>query len=569
MFVDARTIPNGETLEADLCVVGGGAAGIALTREFIGTDARVLLLESGGTEPDFPTQMLADGGNVGLPYFPLAAARLRFLGGTTNHWGGTCRPFEDFDFEPRPWVPRSGWPIRRRDLDGFYRRAESFCGLSSSWAAEDWLERDRFKPLSLVREPLITRIAQIIRKDRRRPGRSYRTDLERARNVTTLLNANLTELETDEGGKTVSRAAVACLEGPRFHVRARLFVLATGGLENARLLLASNRRHPAGLGNDYDQVGRYFMEHPRFTAATLLPATPRFPLSLYQLHAVRGGEVIKGYIAFTKETLAREGMLDVQIDLDPIYEDTLTAALAAADVTSFRTLLRAFRLRSAPDDLQTHVRNVLTDLLSFGEHSVLAAPVPLPTPAAIDRVLSEPPSRRAGTLVSMFGDIAVTSVERKSDALPIDSIEIVTRIEQAPNPDSRVTLTAERDQLGMPKLQLDWRLTELEKHSLFKALDIIAAQLGEAEVGRLRVVVSERDEGWPDSLRGGWHLIGTTRMSDSPAQGVVDRNCQVHGVSNLFIAGSSVFPTAGSGTPTLTLIALAIRLADHLKEQLR
>jgi choline dehydrogenase-like flavoprotein len=210
---------------------------------------------------------------------------------------------------------------------------------------------------------------------------------------------------------------------------------------------------------------------------------------------------------------------------------------------------------------------VLEDVARWHDRAVTSVPLPLPTPDVISQVWQADPGERAAFLCEVFGDIASATYMQAVGSPPVDHVQVTTRVEQAPNPNSRVTLDTERDRLGLNKAQLNWQLSPLDKRSMIRALEILGAEVGAAGIGRLQIILPE-DDTWPETLRGGWHLMGTTRMSDNPRKGVVDRNCQVHGVHNLFIAGSSVFPTAGSGTPTLTLVGLAMRLADHLKARL-
>ncbi len=568
MFLDARSIPNNEIVDTDICIVGAGAAGITLAHEFANQSIRVAILEGGDFEYDTATQDLNTGDNVGLPYFPLAASRLRYFGGTTNHWGGTCRPFDELDFEARPWVPHSGWPFPKSELDAYYKRAEIICNLSShEWDTEYWLSQDRFDPLPLADERLVTRVAQIVKSDHRRFAKNYRDEIDQADNITVYLNANVTHFETDEAVSSVSQVHVACLTGNQFVVKARLFVLAAGAVENARLLLLSNQRQPAGLGNQHDLVGRFFMEHPRLVGGIWLPADPQMAMGLYGLHHAAGTSV-KGYIAFTAETLRREELVDVQIDLDPVYQQAYVDAIQSEEVAGLKALLKGVRSATKPDQLRQHLTNVLTDLMTWHRHAVATAPLPLPEPAAISRVLRADAAERIDLIADLFGDVALAAYAELSGVIPVEYVEISPRVEQVPNPDSRVTLSEERDALGLNRVQLDWQLTALDKRSMVRALEIFGAELGRAGLGRLQVNLSEDDSGWPEDLRGGWHHIGTTRIHDDPRQGVVDRNCQVHGMANLFIAGSSVFPTSGAGTPTLTLVSLAIRLADHIKERI-
>ncbi len=568
MFVDARRVPADTVVDTDICIIGAGAAGLAMAREFAGARVRVAVLESGGLEPDVDTQRLADGGNIGLPYFPLAAARLRYLGGTTNHWGGHCRPFDDIDFEARPWVPLSGWPLTRADLQRYYDRAAHVCRLASpEWSPAYWLRQDTFPALPLQSDRLVTRIAQLAPSADRRFGRNHHGMLERAPNITTYLHANVVELASDEAARTVTHAQVACLSGNGFRVKAGTFVLAAGGIENARLLLLSNRRQPAGLGNGHDQVGRYFMEHPRLVTAIIAPADPRLAVGLYGPHHVRG-VMIKGYIALSEQVIRREQMSDVQIDLDPVYDESSIEALTSDSVDSLRTLIRATRSRTIPADFARHIGNLLADATRWQKHTVTMVPLPVPTPAVMRDVWDADPIERLSFIREIFGNVALAGYAKIIGRLPLHHIEVTTRIEQLPNPRSRVKLGATRDALGLPQADLDWQLTSVEKRSALRALEIFGAELGRAGVGRLQITLPEGDM-WPEETRGGWHHIGTTRMSENPRVGVVDRNCRVHGLANLFVAGSSVFATAGGATPTFTLIALSLRLADHLKERLK
>jgi choline dehydrogenase-like flavoprotein len=564
LFADADAVPDGTQLETDVCIIGAGAAGITLAREFIGSPLRVSVLESGDLEYDQETQSLYEGDVVGLPYFPLTTARLRYFGGSTNHWGGVCRPLEEVDFEPRDGVPESGWPIRRVDVEPFYPRAAEIVGLpTGDFAVEEWTERDRFAPLPLSSERVETRVALTADESRRRFGQTYRDELGRAAGVTVFLGANAVEIETDEPGATATAVRVATLAGTRFSVAARWFVLAVGGLENPRLLLASNRRRPAGLGNQHDLVGRFFMEHPRFVAGMVAPSHPDVGVGFYEEHSV-GSVDIRGYLGLSQEIRRDEGLVDVQVRVQPLYAPSFDRAIDAPDVDSLRSLAGAVRNRELVDGLAHHLTKVVGDLMTWQEFTIPGAPIPVPYPEVIGRLAGSTPAERRSLIPSLLGDIAGFAYKEARGA-PVDSLALVTRIEQVPNPDSRVTLGPDRDELGMPRARLDWRLTRLDHDSVRRTLEILGAEMGRVGVGRLKVILDEDVTAWPSDLQGGWHHMGTTRMSDDPHHGVVDRNGRVHGMSNLFVAGSSVFPTAGSGTPTLTIVALALRLADRLK----
>jgi choline dehydrogenase-like flavoprotein len=568
VFVDARRVASGERIETDVCIVGAGAAGITLAREFVGGPVRVAVLESGGLTFDAETQSLYEGQLAGVPYFPLTTARVRFFGGTTNHWAGFCHPFGEQDFEPRAWVPYSGWPLRKAELEQFYERASRIVHLDSAeFGVGYWSERSTAAPLPLNGR-VVTRPAQIAPESFRNFGATYRDVLGGSRNVVTYLYANATEIETDETDRSVSGVRVATLEGKEFSVSARSFVLALGGIENPRLLLASTGRHPRGLGNQHDLVGRFFLEHPRFRAATVVPADPQLRVGFYVPHRARATE-IQGYIALSDELKRAEELVDVQIRIEPDYRESFARALDSDDVDSLEALEAAARSGGPLDDFGRHVSRIASDVTTWRQFTVAGSPLPVPYPEVVSTLARSGRVDRVSLLPALLGDIAGFGYAKVSGAAPLDTLALTARMEAAPNPDSRVTLVRERDALGMRRVKLDWRLSEIDKRSAVRAVEIVGAELGRAGLGRLRVDVSERESGWPDDIAGGWHHMGTTRMSDDPRRGVVDRNCRVYGLSNLFVAGSSVFPTAGSGTPTLTLVALALRLADHLKSRFR
>jgi choline dehydrogenase-like flavoprotein len=489
LLLDARSLPAGTLVEREVCVIGAGAAGIALALELAGAPFRVALLESGGFDPEPETQDLYRGRVFGRAYHPLHEVRSRHFGGSTNCWLGMCRPLDPIDFEARAWVPGSGWPFGREALRPFYERAQRIC-LLEDFAYEGASGAAAERPV-LPLDPTVigTRNLQLAAT---RFGQVHRAAVLSAPNVDTLLHANAVELRTDETGSRLESLRVATLAGGEFEVRARIFVLATGGIENARLLLASNRVRPQGVGNAHDLVGRFFMEHPHLAAGAFLPARADLPTGLYHAHP-RGRVSNLALLAPSEATLRREQMLN------------------------------------------------------FG--ALLASEGALP---GFERSLAR----------------AVHEMEGAAGEPAARAIFLLNVCEQAPNPQSRVRLGDERDALGMPRVVLEWRLSPIDKRSLRRGHRILARELARAGLGRLQLMLSEDDMEWPEDLAVGSHHMGTTRMHADPRQGVVDAQCRVHGVANLYVAGSSVFPTSGAANPTLTLVALAVRLADHLKEQM-
>ena len=518
MIEDARRLPEDTLIETDLAIIGAGAAGITLARELAGTNLQICLLESGGLEFEQDTQNLYRGENGGRWYFPLDSARLRYFGGSTNHWGGWCRPLTPIDFEARDWIPHSGWPITRAELDPYYERAQPVTetGPFRYDATAFWEEQVGAKMLPFSRGLITTTFFQY--SPPTRFGTRYRKDIEQAGNVRALLHATVTEIETNAAGAEVTGLRVACLGGPSFRVRARRYILATGAIENARLLLLSNRVQPAGVGNTRDLVGRYFMEHPHLPGvANLVTSRPEAFNAAYTQHLSLADSIVHSALIPTEALLRRERLQHAvfTIGVMDVYTAENLAGATPADERRARDIFNLQRDLGPP------------------------------------RATDHPP---AG-----YNDWPPAGALGANCALGC-------ACEQAPNPDSRVTLAEERDALGSRRARLDWRLTETDKLSLNRIVRAMAEEFGALGLGRVRPALSD-DADWPGEVLGGYHHMGTTRMADSPEHGVVDANCRVHGVANLYIAGSSVFTTGGASNPTLTLVALALRLADHLRTQ--
>lgn len=520
MLLDGRELPEGEALQTDLCIFGAGAAGITTALTLAGSSIRVLLIESGGFEFEDPVQDLYDGEVQGLPYAIDEETRLRFFGGSTNHWGGLSRPFDPISLERRDWVPHSGWPFGLEALQPYYARAAELIEIGkieidpAYWLGRFPLPYFNFDEASGLHN------APFQESPPTRFGERYRDQLLAAPNLTICLNSNLIELVPGQAGQSVEQARIKTLTGRSFTVQAKTYLLACGGIENARLLLASNSVEPAGLGNRSDQVGRYFMEHGHFHLGELVLADPNFNAALYTDHQpVPPDTAMVFHISLTREAQAEAKVLGGSLQLRPTS--------ATAGEMSLRTILSSLAQLKLPPNFGQQVSNVVQDI----------GPV---TSWLTDKVGHE-----------LFG------WARGGGKLALRS-----ESEQAPDPENRVTLADAKDPLGMPRVRLNWRLNELDLRTLNHLRERMAQQLGRLGYGRLQIA---EDDGQPRYIQPGYHHIGTTRMADDPGQGVVDRNGKVHGLSNLYVAGSSVFPTSADVTPTLNIVALTLRLAEHLK----
>jgi choline dehydrogenase-like flavoprotein len=532
MFIDARQLNEGAVVEADVAVVGAGAAGISLAREFMGTGRSICLLESGGLEFSSANQSLYTGANVGLPYYPLDVCQLRYLGGSTNAWGGWCRPLDPIDYEQRPWVDHSGWPFAMSELAPYYRRAHEICQLGSDNYDVDHvvaeLAHPRATPLPFDPEWLETTIYRFSAPTRF--GQVYREDLKRAENLRCYLHSNVMSIKTDPAARAVTRLHVGTLSGRRFEVAAKHFVLSAGGIENARLLLLSNDVMANGLGNEHDLVGRYFMEHPH-TKRSLIVPTRRLGSGLYgELFHARA---IMARMSLPETLQRREGLLNYSANVHAIYY--------GHDSKGWLALRKMVLSLSRSRRTDPFIR-----LPPYGRKGLTL--------------------RQLYDMLRQFDRMAIAGVLRlfQPDGF-IKGFVLESKPEQAPNAQSRVTLDEPRDALGLRRVKLDWRTLPIDRRTAVRGEEIVDAELQRLGIGRMAPLPASEIENWPDNLEGGWHQLGTTRMHADPRQGVVDPNGRVHGLSNLFINGGSVFPTGGAVPPTLTIVALALRLANHLK----
>jgi choline dehydrogenase-like flavoprotein len=293
MLIDARSVTDGAEFACDLCVVGAGPAGIAIVDRLRESGLSIVLLESGGFDPEVATQRLFRGENLGHDYYRLDACRQRLFGGSTNHWGGWCRPLDAVNFERRDWVPWSGWPISEETLKPYYADAARLFELPDSrFDMPTW--RDRLPP-PFSREGSNFENVVFQYGPKTNFGETYRARLLAAPNVTTLLHANLTQMELSAESSRVGHLRVAALTGRRCSIRPRVVMLAAGGIENARLLLVSKNDRPAGLGNEFDLVGRFFMEHLHVSVGHMLAAPSAGDRRLYgraKYDGVEAGGVI-------------------------------------------------------------------------------------------------------------------------------------------------------------------------------------------------------------------------------------------------------------------------------------
>jgi choline dehydrogenase-like flavoprotein len=532
MLFDLREDPGAIDVPSDVCVVGAGAAGITLARRLVQRGYSVCLLESGGLDYERATQDLYRGANIGMPYYELDQSRLRFFGGTVAIWGGRCALMDPIDFMKRPWVPHSGWPIGRPELDPYYREAHEIFEIGRfNYEDEVWRELGLADP-HLDPAKLDIKLWRFDEVSERFTAMRAQ-DLFAAPKLRVLLHANAIKLQAGENAATIDHIEVRPLGGNIRKVRAGHYVLAGGAIENSRLLLASNDVEPRGIGNRNDHVGRCFMEHPAGRIARIETTQPYRIWALFQKRFMPSGPPLAPALRLGDKAQREHGALNsivtFKLQRDPSRGATFGNKIYHRMVHSVAPTIRGRKL----DQLYRGVR-------AWVHHNV--------------RNTVEQARARAG----------------------LTNLYVILRGEQAPNPDSRVVLSSERDALGQPRADLDWRLSDIDKHTARVMTQVIDAEFRHLGLGSAVPSdwLADPSPQWPIDPSVGnhplanYHQMGGTRMSGGPSEGVVDSDCRVHGYANLYVAGSSTFTTSGWANPTLTIAALALRLADHLAARL-
>ncbi len=558
-------------------IVGGGPAGLAIAREFFFHRTQVLVLESGRLEEDAGIGALNTVESIGEPktdaqikrriaFHGVNAAhwshteqpygvRCRVLGGSTQAWAGKSAAFDGIDFERRSWVPNSGWPISRSDVEPHVDRAAAQLNLGPNVYDDGLWTLIGTRPPEPQLDPAMLRTffwqfarSRIDPMDLIRVGREFVR--ERAPNVSVLLNATATRILTNTTGTVFEGVEVACLEGVRARVRARVAVLAASGIENPRLLLASNQVHRAGIGNDRDVVGRYLLDHPgvrigRFGARDASKITRRF--GFYGVpHRGRAHMYAHG-VALPFQVQEREGLLNCALYMieERAPDDPLEA------------MKRLMRGRSvAPvSDLAALMKSPGLLMKALGTKVLQGNHVPAWLMASV-----------VNSMIRVNPNFVVREHLNRGMPHKLLGLALEGISEQCPNPDSRITLSEAKDPLDVPLAKVSWKPGNQPLQSLARLGHLASREFSRVGLPAPTLEDWVAEEKLEDAIPIDMaHTMGTTRMSNDPRKGVVDGNCRVHDVKGLYIAGGSVFPTSGHANPTLMIVAMAIRLADHLK----
>lgn len=485
--------------EYDLTIVGAGAAGITLAREWAGQDAKVALIETGGFENSQKQRDLLKGevtGGIVHGDRYLEVTRQKYFGGATNHWSGWCRPLDAIDFEKRSWVPESGWPFGKEILESYYRKAEKMVNIDPFPEVDD----DKTLKPPKAEHPWFSMPFFQFSVPPVNFRKAFREELEEADNIDLFLYSNLADVRLSDNNAKVEHIEIKGLQGYKAEINPGVFVLACGGIENPRLMLNFRKDIPDGVGNQNGLVGKYFMEHPHFSES-----------------------------ARVLGDLDKNGTSEGEFFLRKFDRDW-------TEVQNERVVVPSPQLMER--------EGLLNVSLQIFDHKNL------------DQLNSNPELNRALKQVTR-------KWWNKSNEDLKDTKRIFIRAEQPPEEKNRVELSNERDAIGLLRTHLYYDLSEKDRDNYKKTLELLAQYLGMKKRARMRLDLKQETE-----LRGGAHHLGTTRMHSNPSKGVVDPDAKVHGIENFYIAGSSIFPTGGFANPTLTILALTLKLSDHLKEKL-
>lgn len=520
VIVGAHEFGATQPAAVDLCIVGAGAAGLAMAWRLREAGLKIAMLESGGTQtaPNAPDES-ADALNAGisnLSDYPFQSSRARGIGGTTALWTGACVPLNAEDFEKRDWVPYSGWPIRYNDLATYYKDAAPLFDLVEPPSNAHLLAQSPFDGGDLE-----AKYAQIMQK--RHFAKRHADWITRSKSLTVITGATVAGFLMTAGGKAVNGVRFCSPDGVAHSLNARTTVLACGGIEAPRLLLSAQQDVAAALGPAMENVGRFHMEHPIKSLGIVKIPSARDHVAAFTNMQPTEGAALLGIFSLSPRTRAKAELLNVQFHTYRYHAFERDPAVMA---------LKKLANPNAPSQ---------SDMAS------IAGP------------------RQLARVARYVGWHYWNKASRKA---PFDHVRLQAFVEQEPDPHNRITLSDKTDRFGQRLPHLCLTESDRLKDSITRTLDIMAKSL--ADRGYPDVVVDQNKLRHLEHYGGyGLHHMGGTRMSDDPASGVVDKNCKVHGLGGLYVASSSVFPTGGAANPTLTICALALRLSDHLVNELK
>lgn len=522
----------------DVCVIGSGPVGIATALECVSRGKSVALIESARPGPlDVTAQALAEFDIIDPSHHNTSDLTLRrAFGGTSLIWAGRCVPYDEVDFNPRPWVTNHGWPIGQDEVEKYYAAAATYldCGSATFW-----------------KNPTISGAVTNSNLERwtrqKNAALANRERLAAARGVSVHTGLTVLDIILNRTGEAASTVhCVGTLTGEPVLVEADKIVLAMGGVENTRLLLHIQRRWPLKFGGTDGPLGRYYQGHLFGRIADIQFTNGHeqdFDFFLDETNTyVRRRFTLSGAEQHRQELLNICFLPDAPLFYEHRWEDgALSALFLAMSIPALgrRLLPEAMRLQQIgpkPRKYWPHVANVMRS--------------PVATATSLVRIAHQ----RFGRPVSKPGLFSGKN----------GAYQLYFHAEHAPNPRSRVTLSDQCDALGMHRARIDFRFSRIDIESVVKSHVVLDTHLRGLGIGELRFYEGNPDDAVRRQAKDGFHQIGLTRMSMLPCDGIVDTNCKVHDLANVYVAGSSVFPTSGQANPTFMAVALGVRLARSL-----
>ncbi len=552
MLIDAEALPNDVTVSTDIAIVGAGPAGIVLALELAQAGYEVALIESGRLGYSEQAQKLSDVSYLDPQYHaPMAECVRRQVGGASAIWGGRCVPYDPVDFDPRDYIPYSSWPVTYEELRPYFQPACDYfrCGRAEfniqtiphipQKSIVPGLPDDHVLTSTLERWSLPTHF-----------GKEYCSDLKQATRIQLLYGLTCTEIATNDQGTHVEALLAKTLNGKTVRVHGQQYVLAGGALNITRLLLASDRKDLGGLGNHSGHLGRFYMGHLSGEIATVQFTKPP-QKTVFGFDRDFDKTYLRRRFSFSRSFLHEKELANIVAWLGvPPF----------ADPSHRNGILSFAHLALNAPVLGRHLRQKTPRELWSGQQQATDW-------AHMINVL-----RDCGNTLAFVPGFAYQRflVRRKIPALFVYSAAneypLHYHSEQRPNPNSQVRLSDERDALGLRRLIINLRCTPQDIENVVKAHRYWDDYLRQHGCGHLKYLTDDLEASVLAQFRDGFHQVGTTRMSEHPDDGVIDRNCRVHGINNQFIASSSAFVTSGQANSTFMIIVFALRLMSHFRK---